>query len=92
MKYKVFVENTGASFDCDEDLPVLEAMFRSGKGPIRHGCCGGGCGVCRAKIVSGRYFEFKKMSAAHVKEQDKNDGLVLLCCVKPRSNLLIAVW
>jgi hypothetical protein len=30
------------------------------------------------------------MSAAHVSESDLKQGIVLLCCVQPRSDLVIA--
>ena len=102
-KHKILVQgtrtaaNAGANddplidtvFDCAEDVSVLQAMIRNGKGPIRHGCCGGGCGVCKARIISGDFFAFKPMSAAHVSEADKKQGLALLCCVQPRGELRI---
>jgi hypothetical protein len=30
------------------------------------------------------------MSAAHVSGADKKEGIVLICCVQPRSDLVIA--
>ena len=89
-KHTVTVRDTDLSFSCDEAEAVLKAMIHAGKGPIRHGCCGGGCGVCKARIVSGDYYAFKPMSAAHVSEADKKRGLALLCCVQPRSDMVIA--
>ena len=91
MKYSVNVQGTDTVFECDEDVPVLNAMILNRKGPVKHGCCGGGCGVCKAKVVSGDYSAFKPMSAAHVDEADKKAGFVLLCCVKPLSDLVLAV-
>jgi ferredoxin len=90
LKHKVTVQDTDIVFDCDEDISVLQAMLHSGKGPIHFGCCGGGCGVCKARIVSGNSYVFKSMSAAHVNEAEKKDGIVLLCCVQARSDLIIA--
>ena len=90
MKHKVIVQNTDIVFDGDEEESVLHAMIRHRKGPIGHGCCGGGCGVCRAKIVSGDFCAFKTMSAAHVTEADKKEGIALLCCIQPRSDIIIA--
>ena len=89
MKHKVTVRNTGIVFDCDEDVAILHAMIRHGKGPVRHGCCGGGCGVCKARIVSGDFIAFKNMSAAHVNEADKKRGMALLCCIQPRSDVVV---
>jgi ferredoxin len=78
------------SFPCDEDEAVLKAMIHAGKGPFRHGCCGGGCGVCKARVVSGDFFAFKPQSSAHVTGAENQNGFVLLCCVQPRSDMLIA--
>jgi ferredoxin len=92
MKHMIVVQDTDVSFQCGEDVPILDAMIRNGKGPIRHGCCGGGCGVCKARIVSGDFCAFKPMSCAHVTEADKQEGLTLLCCIQPRSDMTIASW
>jgi ferredoxin len=90
MGHRIYVEGTNISFYCAEDEAVFRAMLRAGKGPLRYGCCGGGCGVCRMKIVSGKWAGFKSMSAAHVGNEDKKEGIVLLCCVQPKSDLVIA--
>lgn len=88
--YQIEVQNTDIRFFCQEEEFILEAMKRAGCGPIHYGCFGGGCGICRMKIVSGDYYPEKRMSRAHVTEQEQEAGIVLICCVKPRSNLTIA--
>ena len=65
-------------------------MIRSGRGPIRHGCFGGGCGICRMKIVKGEYEKVKRMSRAHVSEAEEGEGIALICCVRPLGDLVIA--
>ena len=90
MFYEVEVADTDIRFPCGEEETVFEAMRRAGKGPVHYGCFGGGCGVCRMRIVSGPYTAVKKMSRAHVSETEQEEGVVLLCCVKPRGNLAIA--
>jgi len=92
MKHRILVRETGVAFYCDEDVPILNAMIHNGKGPMQHGCCGGGCGVCKARIISGDFFAFKPMSCAHVTEADKKEGVTLLCCIQPRSDMMIASW
>jgi ferredoxin len=74
---------------CGGDEYVLNAMLRHRAGPIAHGCCGGGCGVCRMRIVSGEWLAAKKMSRAHVSEAEQARGVVLICCVQPRSDLTV---
>ena len=77
----------GSSFPCRSDESVLEAMQRSGNAIVTFGCFGGGCGVCAMQIVSGKYHQFKPMSSAHVTNEQQAGGQVLLCCVKPLSDL-----
>jgi len=90
--YHVTVEETGESFPCAEDEFVLKAMMAARSGPVRHGCCGGGCGVCRMRVLSGAYDKAKRMSRAHVSESDEREGVVLLCCIQPRGDLTVAKY
>ena len=89
IKYKINVIGTGQAFTCGEDEFVLIAMLRAGCDPIHYGCCGGGCGACKMRINSGKYVTHKRMSRAHVTEQEEKSGIVLICCVKPRGDLEI---
>ena len=79
----------GACFPCRSDENVLEAMRRFGHGPIISGCFGGGCGVCAMRVISGEYVCFKPMSRAHVSVEHEQQGLALLCCIKPLSDLTL---
>lgn len=88
--HQIEVLDTGARFLCGEHECILEAMKRAHCGPIRHGCFGGGCGVCKMRIVSGSYAIVKKMSRAHVTEQERQAGTVLICCVRPLGKIIIA--
>jgi len=88
--YQINIIDTGKAFFCGEDEFLLEAMMRSRCGPISYGCFGGGCGVCKMRINSGTYFPEKRMSRAHVTEEEAESGIVLICCVKPRSDMEIS--
>lgn len=87
--YRITVQESGKSFFCTESQFVLDAMRHSGCGPIHHGCCGGGCGVCKMKVAGGRFEMGKRMSRAHISEQEEASGVVLLCCIQPRSDLVL---
>lgn len=41
------------------------------------------------QIVEGAYHVEKKMSRAHVSGEEAARGILLLCCVQPRSDLTI---
>jgi len=79
----------GQWFPCWSDESVLEAMRRSGPGPVSYGCFGGGCGVCAMRVVRGSYRRFHPMSRAHVTAEDEQKGIALLCCIKPLSDLAL---
>jgi ferredoxin len=89
-RYEISVSGSGERFECGEDEFVLSAMMRSRRGPVRQGCCGGGCGVCKMKVERGAVFAAKRMSRAHVSLEEQEQGIVLLCCVQPRENLVLA--
>jgi ferredoxin len=88
-KYRITIQDTGKSFTCPDGEAVFLWQIHNRAGVKNHGCCGGGCGICRMKVVSGKWFPFKAMSAAHVSEADKKNGIVLVCCVQPRSDMVI---
>ena len=89
MEYRIEVMPTNERFMCRDDEFVIEAMVRAKCGPVHYGCFGGGCGICKMRIVFGEYAAVKKMSRAHVTEDEQNNGIVLLCCVKPLSDMTI---
>lgn len=88
-RFEITVTKTGARFPCSGDETVLSAMLRAHCGPVHHGCCGGGCGVCKAQVVKGQYHRQKPMSRAHVSQTEEEGGLVLLCCIRPESDMTI---
>jgi ferredoxin len=52
------------------------------------GCHGGGCGICKIKIISGEV-RVLSMSKKHVSEEEKEKGFTLACRVFPLTNLVI---
>jgi len=78
------------TFMCFEDQNVLVAMEKSGKGFIKVGCRQGGCGICKIKVLNGEYTK-REMSRAHISEIDEENGIVLACCIMPKSPMIIKV-
>ncbi|MCL1913032.1 MAG: 2Fe-2S iron-sulfur cluster-binding protein [Eubacteriaceae bacterium] len=73
-------------FQCKENEAVLAAMKRSGAKTIAAGCFGGGCGVCKVKLISGAA-TYKTMSRAHISTDEEGRGIVLACCMFPKSDI-----
>lgn len=88
--YTITVDPTGQQFRCPEDKTVLIAMEYLGAEGIQVGCRSGGCGVCRVQVVSGTYTS-KKMSKAHVTEDDLATDIVLSCRIFPTTDLTVRV-
>lgn len=87
--YKISILENEMELLCQENERIMEAMWKNGKGPITHGCFGGGCGVCKMKIISGDYRTVKKMSRAHLSKEEEQEGVVLICCIIPTSDLVL---
>ena len=89
------IAGTNQEFFCAEEQHLLQGMqsFRLGMPMLEAipvGCRGGGCGICRIRILAGEH-EAKKMSSKHIPAQDQVMGLALACRVYPRSELSIEV-
>lgn len=75
-------------FDVVADNRLLHEMIAHHCAAIPVGCRGGGCGVCRVRIVDGTYTT-RRMSRRHVSEADEADGVALACRVIPTSDITI---
>ena len=72
------------------EIPILHSIPSAVGSLIQIGCKGGGCGVCKSQIVEGSY-TVKRMSKAHISEDELNQGIVLTCRVIPESDLTLVV-
>lgn len=88
--HQVFIEDTQEQYPCGNAESALAALARSGRKGIPVGCVGGGCGVCKVEVVEGT-FQKKVMSRSHISAEDEAAGRVLACCIKPTSDLRLAV-
>lgn len=75
---------------CDPGESLLAALGKAGVDLVSVGCRGGGCGVCRVRVISGRY-QLGKVSRAHCSEADQAEGLTLACRLYPESDLEVIV-
>lgn len=78
----------GGSFGCSEAERILIAMERAGQNGIPVGCRGGGCGICRVRVLEGEYTT-GKMSSVHVSAEDLRQNCVLACRLYPRSDMVL---
>ena len=85
--YSIAFEN-GPSFPCSDGTAVAVAMKRFRIRTTMLGCRGGGCGVCRVRVIDGNY-RTSRMSREHVTKEDETNGYALGCCLYPESDLVL---
>jgi ferredoxin len=88
--HTITIDETGEQYRCHESRTVLEGMEALGRKGIPAGCRGGGCGVCKIKVLKG-YFSRRVMSREHVSEKEEAQGVVLACKIRPLENLHLQV-
>lgn len=76
------------SYPLDSSKPLLHSLTSHPAMPIKVGCKGGGCGVCKVRILGGEY-QTKVMSKAHISEAEADQGYALACRVLPKTDLTI---
>ena len=86
--FRIQIVNREQEFVCAEDQVLLIGMERHNASGINVGCRGGGCGVCKIRILQGEY-EAKRMSRAHISTTEQEQGYALACRIFPRTDLLI---
>mgnify|MGYP003590816452 CR=1 FL=1 len=87
MGFKIRVEPSGHSFECDEEETVLDGALRAGV-MLPYGCRDGLCGACRGRVVTG-VVDQSSVTTAALGMAEREQGTALFCCAKPRSDLTI---
>jgi ferredoxin len=75
-------------FDVRDGGRLLHEMIAHHATAISVGCRGGGCGVCRIRVLDGSYTA-KRMSRRHVSDADEAAGVVLACRIVPTSDITV---
>ncbi len=97
VAFKIAVEGAGEA-TCYEGERALVAMERAQSfGRLKNlpcklpvGCRRGGCGICRARVLSGAYRK-DLMSRAHISEEDNAAGIILSCSIYPLSDIELRI-
>ena len=77
---------------CSEDQHLLTGMASMGKKGIPSGCHGGGCGICKIRIIGpSSAYRTLAMSREHISEAEENDGVVLACRTFPLDDIDVEV-
>lgn len=85
-KWTIAIAGGEGEFGCTAGQSLLTAMIAARQSAIKVGCRSGGCGVCRVRVIEGRY-QSQKMTRSRISEADEAAGIVLACRILPQSNL-----
>jgi ferredoxin len=84
-KFKVSFAKSHREIECGSGQHVLDAAKKAGV-RLPASCTQGMCGTCKVKLVSG---EVAMKHAGGIRQREIDQGMVLLCCSKPLSDLVV---
>ena len=88
MGFAVTVVPSQHRFTCEPGEILLDAALRQGVS-LPYGCRDGGCGACRARVVSGQVEQNGARSGV-LADDERAAGVTLLCCTTVHSDVVIA--
>jgi ferredoxin len=88
--YKVTLKSRGQQFEyaCASNVTPLRAA-RDQFIPIPTGCQQGGCGLCKVKVLDGKYSQELVRSHDALSDEELENRYALACCMLPNSDLEI---
>lgn len=84
-RFKVSFVKSHREIECGGGQHVLDAAKKAGV-RLPASCTQGMCGTCKVKLVSG---EVAMKHAGGIRQREIDQGMVLLCCSKPLSDLVV---
>lgn len=85
--HRVLLRPTGRSFAVGPDESPLNAGLRQGVA-LRYGCRRGRCSSCKYRLIEGEV-DFGQASPYSLSESERQEGWVLMCCARARSDLVV---
>lgn len=87
-RFAVYIPAREMTFYCRPDECLMSSMRRAGF--FKGGCRGGGCGICKVRVVSGEV-SLCRMSREHITPEEEAEGFILACCAKLNSDIVLAL-
>ncbi|MFT4066479.1 FAD-binding oxidoreductase [Paraburkholderia sp.] len=84
-RFKVSFARSRREIECGGGQHVLDAAKQAGL-RLPASCTQGMCGTCKVKLVSG---EVAMKHAGGIRQREIDQGMVLLCCSKPLTDLVV---
>lgn len=86
--WAIRIEPEGKVIHAEPGESLLSALRRGAPGVLVVGCRGGGCGICKIKVVSGEV-TLGVCSVSELPHEERAEGMVLACKAIPQSDLVV---
>lgn len=83
--HRLEFRTSGRVVDCPAGMTVLEAARRAGL-RLPSSCARGLCGTCKCRLLEGNV---DMKHAGGIRQREIDAGMVLICCAKPVSDLVL---
>ncbi len=90
MAGRIHLQGKEIGVECRDGETILAALHRSGHA-VRIGCRRGGCGICKVDLVEGDVAYTHVVAPSVLSEQDRADGVCLLCRTVPTGDVTVAL-
>lgn len=90
MTYTILIDDSGERFRCRAEQNLLQGMEALNRRGIPVGCRGGGCGVCKVRVLEGPY-RTERMSSSCVSAEEQARGYALACRLFATGDLRVQV-
>ena len=89
VTHQITNARNNTSFQCEDGESVIDAALREHR-IYPYGCRNGSCGACKAELLSGKV-DYGNYAEHALTEDEKRQGLALLCQARPLSDIEIDV-
>ena len=87
MGFRITLQPDNLTFIAKVGETILEVATRHGH-TLPRGCGDGACGMCKGNVLQGTV-DHGKSTEIGLPAEDRAAGMVLFCCAKPASDLVI---
>jgi CDP-4-dehydro-6-deoxyglucose reductase len=87
MSFRITLQNTSSSFDCESDQSILDAAMAAGV-TLSYGCRDGMCGSCKGHVMEGE-IDYPEGAPDGITPTEIEHGDALFCKAVPKSDLSI---
>ena len=89
MPFQVTLQPSGHSYSVPDGDTILAAGLAAGRN-LPYSCRAGMCRTCRGTVVEGKV-DFGKVEERFLTPEQRAQGLAMLCCAKPLSDLVVRI-